>query len=82
MFLYSQFSPGTGRTGTLLAVDICMRSLDDTETADILGTVHTLRQDRAGAVQTQEQYVFIYQVRRHLVFPLVFGMLAAKLLVS
>ena len=55
-------SPGTGRTGTLLALDICMRSLDDTDTVDVLGTVHMLRQDRAGAVQTQEQYFFIYEV--------------------
>ena len=56
------FSPGTGRTGTLLALDVCMRSLDDTDTVDVLGTVHMLRQDRAGAVQTQEQYFFIYEV--------------------
>ena len=39
-----------------------MRSLDDTDTVDVLGTVHMLRQDRAGAVQTQEQYFFIYEV--------------------
>ena len=59
---HCHFSPGTVRTGTLLALDICMRSLDETDIVDILGTVNMLRQDRAGAVQTHEQYRFIYQV--------------------
>jgi len=56
-------SPGTGRTGTLIAVDICMRTFEDTRRADVLSCVHKLRSERAGSVQTKEQYNLIYQVR-------------------
>ncbi|KAF0311498.1 Tyrosine-protein phosphatase non-receptor type 7 [Amphibalanus amphitrite] len=55
-------SPGTGRTGVLLACDICMRQFDATRTTDIMRTVFRIRHDRAGAVQTREQYALIYKV--------------------
>ena len=48
----------------LLACDICMRQFDATRTADIMRTVFRIRHDRAGAVQTREQYALIYKVRR------------------
>ncbi|KAK3097946.1 hypothetical protein FSP39_014740 [Pinctada imbricata] len=54
-------SPGTGRTGTLIATDICMRSYERKRMVDILNSVHKLRQERAGAVQTKEQYTLIYK---------------------
>ncbi|XP_064620873.1 uncharacterized protein LOC135483772 [Lineus longissimus] len=54
-------SPGTGRTGTLMAIDISMKAFEDKGAADVLNTVYKLRQDRAGAVQTKEQYAFIYK---------------------
>jgi protein tyrosine phosphatase len=55
-------SPGTGRTGTLIAIDIQMLSYDDTKIVDVIDCVTRLRQDRHGAVQTKEQYAFIYKV--------------------
>ncbi|GLH13679.1 Tyrosine-protein phosphatase 69D, partial [Gryllus bimaculatus] len=55
-------SPGTGRTGTVLACDICIRDFEQTRMVDIPRCVYRLRRDRAGAVKTKDQYVFIYQV--------------------
>ncbi|CAH1795882.1 unnamed protein product [Owenia fusiformis] len=54
-------SPGTGRTGTVIAVDICMRQYEETHTVDVLHSVDTIREDRAGSVQTVHQYAFIYK---------------------
>jgi protein tyrosine phosphatase len=48
----------------MIATDICMKAFEDNKAADILNTVFKLRQDRAGAVQTKEQYAFIYKVMR------------------
>ncbi|XP_037086174.1 tyrosine-protein phosphatase non-receptor type 7-like [Pollicipes pollicipes] len=55
-------SPGTGRTGVMLACDICVRQFETSRSADIMRAVFRLRQDRAGAVQTREQYALIYKV--------------------
>lgn len=56
-------SSGIGRTGVLLACDIGMQALlQGDPKIDVLRTVSTLRQDRAGMVQTREQYRFIHQV--------------------
>ncbi|KAK4292782.1 hypothetical protein Pmani_034474 [Petrolisthes manimaculis] len=55
-------SPGTGRTGTLLACDIVMKQFEDQRNIDVPRTVYSIRRDRAGAVQTKEQYAFIYRV--------------------
>lgn len=56
-------STGTGRTGTMLAVDLCMQAYDDSQTVDIMNCVYRLRNDRAGAVHTTAHYAFIYKVR-------------------
>lgn len=55
-------SPGTGRTGAILACDICIREFEQTRMVDIPRCVYRLRRDRGGAVKTRDQYVFIYQV--------------------
>lgn len=55
-------SPGTGRTGTALAIDVCLRHIDSSRSIDIPRCVNRLRQDRPGCVQTKEQYLFIYKV--------------------
>ncbi|GAB6024060.1 hypothetical protein CHUAL_008773 [Chamberlinius hualienensis] len=55
-------SPGTGRTGTVLAIDTCMQEFELTRTVDIPRCVYHLRRDRGGLVQTTEQYIFIYEV--------------------
>ncbi|CAM1319236.1 Uncharacterised protein g7150 [Pycnogonum litorale] len=54
-------SPGTGRTGVFICIDICMQHYIETRFIDILNTVYRLRHDRSGAVNTKEQYIFIYQ---------------------
>ncbi|XP_076240330.1 uncharacterized protein LOC143182896 [Calliopsis andreniformis] len=54
-------SPGTGRTGTLIALDLGIRQYEITRTVDVPRVVYTIRRDRAGAVQTREQYAFIYK---------------------
>ena len=57
-------SAGIGRTGVLIAVDIGIQGiLQEDPKVDILRIVSTLRQDRAGMVQTRDQYRFIHQVR-------------------
>lgn len=56
-------SPGTGRTGAIIACDIAIRSLEQpTRTVDIPQIVYLVRRGRASAVQTREQYEFIYKV--------------------
>lgn len=54
-------SSGTGRTGTLIAVDICMRSYESKRVVDILSCVSSMRKERAGVVQNKEQYALIYK---------------------
>ncbi|XP_006811223.1 uncharacterized protein LOC100369011 [Saccoglossus kowalevskii] len=58
-------SAGTGRTGTVIAVDIGMRGLEDTLTVNVPNTVCLIRQDRSHAVQTKEQYNYIYQALQY-----------------
>ena len=55
-------SPGTGRTGTVIACDLCIRDFETRRIVDIPRCLAQLRRDRAGCVQTRDQYVFIYQV--------------------
>lgn len=58
-------SPGTGRTGTLIALDLAIRQYEITRTVDVPRVVYTIRRDRAGAVRTNEQYAFIYKVKKN-----------------
>lgn len=56
-------SPGTGRTGTIIACDIAIRALEQpTRSVDIPQIVYFVRSGRASAVRTREQYEFIYKV--------------------
>ncbi|KAJ8946618.1 hypothetical protein NQ318_007221 [Aromia moschata] len=55
-------SPGTGRTGVVIACDIAIREFEQTRLVDIPKIVYRIRRDRANAVQTKEQYMFIYKV--------------------
>nr|XP_023013572.1 tyrosine-protein phosphatase 3 [Leptinotarsa decemlineata] len=55
-------SPGTGRTGVVIACDIAIREFEQTRLVDIPRIVYRIRRDRASAVQTKEQYMFIYKV--------------------
>ncbi|XP_022247102.1 uncharacterized protein LOC106463795 isoform X2 [Limulus polyphemus] len=60
-------SPGTGRTGVIMALDSCIRQYEESQTVDVVRSVYRLRQDRGGAVQSKEQYVFIYEALREYV---------------
>lgn len=56
-------SPGTGRTGTIIACDIALRALEQPpRSVDIPQIVYFVRSGRASAVRTREQYEFIYKV--------------------
>ncbi|XP_018321870.2 tyrosine-protein phosphatase non-receptor type 9, partial [Agrilus planipennis] len=55
-------SPGTGRTGTIIACDMAIREFEQARQVDIPKLVYRIRRDRAGAVQTKDQYAFIYKV--------------------
>lgn len=55
-------SPGTGRTGVLIACDIGIRDFEQSRLVDVPMIVYKIRRDRAGAVQTKDQYAFIYKV--------------------
>lgn len=55
-------SPGTGRTGTVIACDMAIRDFELTRTVDVPKTVYAIRRCRAGAVQTRDQYALIYKV--------------------
>jgi len=56
-------SAGVGRTGTFIAVDQIMRSIDNSRTneVDIFHTVYQLRRDRRYMVQTRAQYEYVYK---------------------
>ncbi len=54
-------SAGIGRTGTLVAIDICLQRLRLTNQIDVEAVVRTIREQRIQAVQTEEQYVYIYK---------------------
>lgn len=60
-------SAGIGRTGTLIALyfllDLATRQFQSAQhlSLSVFGTVRSLREQRFGAVQTAEQYEFIYE---------------------
>ncbi|CAF1495863.1 unnamed protein product, partial [Didymodactylos carnosus] len=53
-------SAGIGRTGTFCTIDINIRRFRVEKTVDIPSTVINMRNERAGAVQTEDQYLFCY----------------------
>lgn len=53
-------SPGTGRTCTFIALDLCMRQFEERRVVDVMKTVYVMRQERAGAIQNKEQYALLY----------------------
>ena len=53
-------SAGIGRTGTFCAVDIGIKRYLEKNIIDIASTVEKMRTERAGSVQTEEQYLFAH----------------------
>ncbi|XP_052244726.1 receptor-type tyrosine-protein phosphatase S-like [Dreissena polymorpha] len=53
-------SDGVGRTGTFIAVDHLLQHIRDHEDVDIFQLVLDIREHRCNMVQTEAQFVFIY----------------------
>ncbi|KAG9509735.1 Tyrosine-protein phosphatase Lar, partial [Fragariocoptes setiger] len=53
-------SAGVGRTGVFIALSILLEQLQNEGIADLFSTVRTLRMQRPGMLQTDEQYQFCY----------------------
>lgn len=53
-------SAGTGRTGTMVAIDTMLDRIENNEPVDIYHCVSTLRTRRQTMVQSETQYVFIH----------------------
>ncbi|XP_052827070.1 tyrosine-protein phosphatase 10D isoform X2 [Octopus bimaculoides] len=54
-------SAGVGRTGTFIAIDRLLQHIQTYLEVDIFGLILELRKYRPNMVQTEDQYVFIYQ---------------------
>jgi len=57
-------SAGVGRTGVFVAVYSVLLRIASGQTACVLATVHAMRQQRYGMVQSAAQYAFIYEAVR------------------
>lgn len=53
-------SAGVGRTGAFIVVDAMLERIQHEKTLDVYGHVTCLRAQRNYMVQTEDQYVFIY----------------------
>ncbi|KAJ8338954.1 hypothetical protein SKAU_G00357400 [Synaphobranchus kaupii] len=55
-------SAGIGRSGTLICIDVVLGLISKDADFDISDVVRSMRLQRHGMVQTEEQYIFCYQV--------------------
>ncbi|NXJ04685.1 PTN13 phosphatase, partial [Odontophorus gujanensis] len=55
-------SAGIGRSGTLICIDVVLGLISRDLDFDISDLVRTMRLQRHGMVQTEDQYIFCYQV--------------------
>ncbi|XP_034047388.1 tyrosine-protein phosphatase non-receptor type 13 isoform X2 [Thalassophryne amazonica] len=55
-------SAGIGRSGTLICIDVVLGLISKDADFDISDVVRTMRLQRQGMIQTEDQYVFCYQV--------------------
>ncbi|UXI17727.1 RING finger protein 11 [Sarcoptes scabiei] len=54
-------SAGVGRTGVFITLSIVLERLQNEDVLDLFQTVRTLRTQRPGLVQTEDQYQFCYR---------------------
>ncbi|VDN04040.1 unnamed protein product [Thelazia callipaeda] len=54
-------SAGVGRTGTIVACEICLRILLEGKHLNVLDVIKEIRTQRAGAVQTEGQYIYLHR---------------------
>uniref|UniRef100_A0A8C5G991 Protein tyrosine phosphatase non-receptor type 13 n=1 Tax=Gouania willdenowi TaxID=441366 RepID=A0A8C5G991_GOUWI len=55
-------SAGIGRSGTLICIDVVLGLISKDADFDISAVVRNMRLQRHGMVQTEDQYIFCYQV--------------------
>uniref|UniRef100_A0AC34GV53 Protein tyrosine phosphatase n=1 Tax=Panagrolaimus sp. ES5 TaxID=591445 RepID=A0AC34GV53_9BILA len=54
-------SAGVGRTGTVMAVEVCLRNLLEGKDVSPIEVLKDLRSQRAGSIQTENQYLFVHK---------------------
>ncbi|VDM47958.1 unnamed protein product [Toxocara canis] len=54
-------SAGVGRTGTMVACEICLKILLEGKDLNPIDVIKEMRSQRAGAVQTEAQYVYLHK---------------------
>ncbi|XP_030747282.1 receptor-type tyrosine-protein phosphatase beta-like isoform X3 [Sitophilus oryzae] len=59
-------SAGVGRTGTLVATDILLQAINSESRISVYNTVLEMRKQRKNMVQTQKQYMYIYQLVKNM----------------
>ncbi|XP_060530438.1 tyrosine-protein phosphatase 10D-like isoform X2 [Cylas formicarius] len=60
-------SAGVGRTGTLIAMDILLRTIKAGKNINVFNTVLELRKQRINMVQTEKQYMYIYSLIKSII---------------
>ncbi|KAK2140056.1 hypothetical protein LSH36_1498g00002 [Paralvinella palmiformis] len=58
-------SAGVGRTGTFIALDRLLQTIDEYDAVDIYSIVHEMRMNRPLMVQTKTQYMFVHQCLKY-----------------
>jgi len=66
-------SAGIGRTGTFVAIHMCLQKDLQGEEINISKTVRSLREQRLGMIQSEEQYFFVYSVVHEIMRDKLFG---------
>ncbi|XP_071950746.1 receptor-type tyrosine-protein phosphatase T-like [Antedon mediterranea] len=61
-------SAGAGRTGTVIAISAMLDMLKQKQSVDVFNFVKRMRDKRIQMVQTQEQYIFIYELLLEVLF--------------
>ncbi|KAI6227349.1 hypothetical protein M3Y99_01257000 [Aphelenchoides fujianensis] len=54
-------SAGVGRTGTIMACEICLRILLEGKELNVPEVVKEMRSQRAGSIQTEHQYIYLHR---------------------
>ncbi|MGH0176093.1 UNVERIFIED_CONTAM: hypothetical protein FKN15_071725 [Acipenser sinensis] len=54
--------PGIGRTGAFIAIDQLLHAAEAAGRVDVFQCIYNMRKQRKNMVQTEEQYVFVYDV--------------------
>ncbi|XP_074474220.1 tyrosine-protein phosphatase non-receptor type 13 isoform X2 [Sebastes fasciatus] len=60
--IISHCSAGIGRSGTLICIDVVLGLISKDADFDISDVVRNMRLQRQGMIQTEDQYIFCYQV--------------------